>query len=164
MAVKSSSTTYMKKFLLIPFSFLTIISFAQSNIHYAVKAGLNSATINGEASNSLSDLIELSDGILSTQNRTGFYAGVTVQVPIAEGFSIEPGLYYAQKGYSMQGEYQIKGLDFIGLNAKAILQNDYIEMPVLAKLNMGAVELFAGPQFSYLASSKLKTTAGALGI
>ena len=153
----------MKKFLLIPLCFISLISVAQTDLKISVKAGLSSAHIQGEASDQLSGLIAFTDGILTTQHRTGFYAGTSLEIPISQGFSFEPGLYYAQKGYSLKGDYQIKGLEFVSLNAKATLQNDYIEMPLLAKLNTGPVSIFAGPQFAYLASSKLKTTAGVLG-
>ncbi len=36
-------------------------------------------------------------------------------------------------------------------------------MPVLAKASFSGLQVFAGPQISYLADAKLRTTAGALG-
>jgi opacity protein-like surface antigen len=39
----------------------------------------------------------------------------------------------------------------------------YIELPVLAKVNISGLQLFAGPQVGYLANANLHTRAGALG-
>lgn len=55
-------------------------------------------------------------------------------------------------------------MDILGANAKAILQSQYVDVPVLLKGNFGGFQIFAGPQISYLAQSNLKTTAGVLGI
>jgi hypothetical protein len=38
-----------------------------------------------------------------------------------------------------------------------------VDLPLLLKANVGGLEVFAGPQVSYLAKSDLKTTAGILG-
>jgi hypothetical protein len=103
--------------------------------------------------------------MISTKNRTGFFAGGYATIPLSEQVSFEPGLYYTQKGYQLKGDLGLKGLEFLGANAKATLQSDYIDIPVLLKANLGSgFQVFAGPQFSYLSSAKLKTTAGVLGI
>ncbi len=120
--------------------------------------------IRGDASDNLSQLIEKTNGIIQTADRTGFFAGVNADIPLAKNFSVEPGLYYAQKGYDLKGDFNIKGLDFLGANAKASLQTQYIDMPVLLKGNFGGLQIFAGPQISYLAGANLKTTAGLLGV
>ena len=57
----------------------------------------------------------------------------------------------------------MKGVDVLGINAKAQLQLNYLELPVLLKANIGGLQLFAGPQISYLVNSDLKVSAGALG-
>lgn len=113
---------------------------------------------------SLQSLLDFTNGMVKTESRTGFYGGVDVNIPLGKNFSFSPGLMYAQKGVSMKGELGIKGVEFLGVNAGAELQNDYVDIPVLVKANVGGLELFAGPQFSYLINSKLKTQAGLLGI
>ena len=87
-----------------------------------------------------------------------------VDQAMSENFSFEPGIYYSLKGYELNGALSLKGLDFLGANAKAILQSQYVDIPVLLKGNFGGFQIFAGPQISYLASANLKTTAGVLGI
>ena len=138
---------------------------AQVTPQFTVKAGLSSAGIRGEAASNVNNLLEFTSGMVTTQNRTGFFAGVAVGIPINEKITLEPGIYYSQKGYELRGELGIKGVEFLGANARARLQSDYIDVPILLKANLGGgLKIFAGPQISYLASSNLKTSAGILGI
>ena len=162
---KSVLKLFMKtKLLLIVSLFFSSFAFSQEDITFGVRAGITSSGIRGDASNSLNQLVDLSNGYLMTADRTGFFAGVNADIPITENFSIEPGLYYSQKGYDMKGDFGIKGIEFLGANAKASLQTQYVELPVLLKGNFGGFQVFAGPQVSYLAQANLKTTAGILGI
>jgi hypothetical protein len=143
----------------------SVTSFAQAPVSFGVKAGLSSAGMRGDAVNSLNSLLDFADGMITTKNRTGFFAGGYASIPLSEQVSFEPGVYYTQKGYQLNGELGLKGLEFLGANAKATLQSDFIDIPVLLKANLGSgFQVFAGPQFSYLTSAKLKTTAGVLGI
>lgn len=74
--------------------------------------------------------------------RSGFHAGA--YYGFGAGFiKIEPGLQYAQKGYI--------GEDNQGTEIDE--QLNYIDLPVLVRLNLlPMVNVFAGPQFSFLAS------------
>ena len=143
-----------------------MLLFAQQkqDITFGVKAGLSSSNVKGDAMQSLQSLLDFTDGMVKTESRTGFYGGVDVNIPLGNTFSFAPGIMYAQKGVSMKGELGIKGIEFLGVNAGAELQNDYLDIPMLVKANVGGLEVFAGPQFSYLMNSKLKTQAGLLGI
>ncbi|GAA4344939.1 porin family protein [Flaviaesturariibacter amylovorans] len=132
-------------------------------VSFGIKAGLNSASIKGEASESLNGMVDYTDGIFNTESRTGFYAGGTVNIPVGGGFSIEPGILYDQKGYVLQGSYGLKDAEFLSLNGKARLNLNYISLPVLVKGTFGGFQAFAGPQVSYLAQAQLHATAGALG-
>lgn len=140
--------------------------FAQQKkeITFGVKAGLTSSNIKGDAMQSLQSLLDFTDGMVKTESRTGFYGGVDMNIPLGSTFSFSPGIMYSQKGVSMKGELGVKGIEFLGINAGAELQNDYIDIPMLLKAKTGGLEFFAGPQFSYLMKSKLKTQAGLLGV
>lgn len=137
---------------------------SKSTASFGIRAGILSTGIRGDASNSLNQLIDKTNGILTTSDRTGFYGGVYADVPLSENVSVEPGLYYSQKGYDLSGNFGIKGLGILSPSAKASLQNQYIDFPLLIKGNFGGFEIFGGPQISYLAKSDLKTTAGVLGV
>ena len=152
------------KFLLIITLFSSGYAFSQESAKFGVKAGITISGIQGDASNSLNQLVDLTNGYLKTADRTGFYLGVNADIPIAENLSIEPGIYYSQKGYDLKGDFGIKGIEFLGASAKASLITQYIDLPVLLKGNFGGLLIFAGPQVSYLAKADLKITAGLLGI
>ena len=153
-----------KQLLLIAFSAVSFFAMAQSQPHFGIRAGVTSSNMQGDAVDNLKSMLDFTNGMVSTNSRTGFYGGTSVNIPVGANFSVEPGLYYAQKGYEMKGDFAIKGLDFLGANAKAQLKSQYIDLPLLLKADMGGFQVFAGPQISYLVKSDLKTTAGALGI
>ena len=153
-----------KQILLLIFIVTSTITFAQVNPSFGVRAGLTSSGMRGDAVTSLNNLLTFSNGMITTGNRTGFFAGTYVNIPVSNGISVEPALYYSQKGYELKGALNVKGMDFLGANAKAQLQSQYVDIPVLLKANLGGLQLFAGPQFSYLTKANLRTTAGVLGI
>lgn len=154
----------MKKYFLLFASFsLSTLAIAQTKPSFGIKAGITQAGLRGDAVNSIQNLIDFSNGAFKTSSRTGFFAGGFADIPVSDNFSIEPGVYYAQKGYELRGSFSMKGAEFLSANAKAQLNTTYIDVPVLAKVNLSGFQIFAGPQVSYLANAKLRTTAGALG-
>ncbi|MEO6329193.1 MAG: porin family protein [Ginsengibacter sp.] len=153
-----------KQILLIIFIVISTLSFAQSNVSFGARVGISSAGLRGDAVNNLNSLLSSTDGMVSTRNLTGFFAGTYALIPVGGGIAFEPALYYSQKGYELRGSLNLKGLNFLGANAKAQLQSHYIDMPLLLKVDVGGLQLFAGPQFSYLMKADLRTTAGVLGI
>jgi hypothetical protein len=112
----------------------------------------------------LNKLLDFTNGMVARTNYTGFYVGVNSSIPLGENFSVEPGIYYTQKGSQINGKLNGKIGDLIGVSAKSILQANYIDVPLILKANVGGLQLFAGPQISYLTDAHLKTTAGVLGI
>lgn len=152
-----------KHFLLFASVALSIGAMAQVQPSFGIKAGITSSGMRGEAVNNLQNLLDFADGMITTNNRNGFFAGGNVSIPVSQNISVEPGLYYAQKGYELRGDLNIKNVEFLGANAKAQLTSHYIDVPVLLKANLGGLQVFAGPQVSYLASANLRTTAGVLG-
>jgi hypothetical protein len=152
-----------KQLLLIASLTLGTLTFAQSQPSFGIKAGVISSGMKGDAVNSLQNLMDFTNGGVTTSNHTGFFVGGNVSLPISDLVSVEPGLYYSEKGYDMRGDLNLKGLKFLGANAKANLASHYVDMPVLLKLNFNGLQVFAGPQVSYLTKADLRTTAGALG-
>ena len=152
-----------KKILLICSIVFSVIAFAQTSPSFGIRAGVSSASMKGDAASSLNDLLDFTNGGITTGNHTGFFGGGYVSIPVTEQFSVEPALYYTQKGYELRGELNVKGLDFLGVNAKAKLTSSYIDLPILLKGNFSGFQVFAGPQISYLTKADLRTTAGLLG-
>jgi hypothetical protein len=155
----------MKKHILLLLGIaISSLAIAQVKPLFGVRAGLSSSGMRGDAVNSLKSTLDFTNGKISTSDHTGFFAGTYATIPVSNVLSVEPALYYSQKGYDLKGSFSIKGLNFLGANAQANLNSQYIDIPVLVKANMDGFQLFAGPQVSYLVKADLKTTAGALGI
>ncbi|MGB8192114.1 MAG: porin family protein [Chitinophagaceae bacterium] len=153
----------MKNTILLFIAFtIASISFAQQP-SFGVRAGYVSSGMRGEAVNNFKNLLDFTDGMITTSNHSGFFAGGYASIPVGEIVSIEPGLYYSQKGYDVKGTLKGKGVELLGVNAGAKLTSQYIDLPVLIKANISGFQVFAGPQVSYLAKSDLRTTAGVLG-
>ena len=144
-------------------SLFTVNAVAQMKV--GVRAGLNSASWKGDAMQSLNDLVTITQGYVDTRGRTGFHAGGFVNVPVTQAFSFEPGIYYSQKGYALKGDISIGKLDFLGANASVQVQSHYIDIPLLLKVSpVKGLQLYAGPQISYLVKNNLNVNAGLLGI
>jgi hypothetical protein len=153
---------FMKKYLFSSaLAFLSVAAMAQSTVSVGVRAGVTNSSVKGDAAENMQNLINYTGGAVSTQNKNGFYAGGFVSIPLSEQFSIEPGITYAQKGYTLRGQFGIEGTELV--NAKSELTLGYVELPVLAKANFSGLQIFAGPQVSYLTNADLNTKAGALG-
>lgn len=152
------------KFLLFISLVISSTGFAQTSPKFGVRAGIASSNIRGESMENLNKLLDFTNGMVTRTNYTGFFVGVNSSIPLGENFSVEPGIYYTQKGSQINGKLNGKIGDLIGVSAKSILQANYIDVPLILKANVGGLQLFAGPQISYLTDAHLKTTAGVLGI
>ncbi|MEO6490134.1 MAG: porin family protein [Ferruginibacter sp.] len=152
-----------KKILPLLFVAISATTFAQTKLSYGFRFGVSSADMRGDAVQSLKDLVDFADKYITTGPRTSFFTGAYVGLPLGDVITVEPGLYYSQKGYQLKGSLSVKGVDILGVNAKAQLQLNYLELPLLLKANMGGLQIFAGPQISYLMNADLKASAGALG-
>jgi hypothetical protein len=155
----------MKKQILLLVSLaISTLTFSQVAPSFGLRGGVSYSGMQGDAVNSLNSMIDFSQGMITTTNRTGFFGGVYATIPVDDMISVEPALYYSQKGYQLKGDLNIKGLGFLGANAKADLNLQYVDIPVLMKATISGLQLFLGPQVSYLMQGDLNTTAGVLGI
>ena len=155
----------MKKQILLLISItISTLAMAQLKPSFGFRGGVSSANMRGDAVNSLGNILDFSNGMITTGNRTGFFAGGYASIPFSNVLSLEPALYYSQKGYELKGALNVKGMDFLGANAKARLNAQYIDIPVLLKGNISGFQVFAGPQVSYLMNADVRTTAGVFGI
>lgn len=153
-----------KQTLLIAFIAISTLAIAQIKPSFGARAGLSSSGMRGDAIKSLTNLLDFTNGMITTSYSTGFFAGGYAAIPITNIISAEPALYYTQKGYALNGALNVKGAGFLGANVAAQLKAQYIDFPVLIKANLSGFQLFAGPQVSYLVQADLHTKAGVLGI
>jgi len=141
-------------------------SFAQTTdgVKVGIKGGYNVFGWQGETVKSFGNLLEYTNGNVSTRMRQGFHVGGFLSIPLANGFEFEPGVQYSQKGMVLEGRVPGDAAQFA--NAKVTLTNkaEYLDVPLLAKVYIGeGFNLFAGPQVSFLLSNKVNVNAGAFG-
>ena len=151
-------------------TFFSIISILMINslhaqVTYGIRSGVNYATWKGDDIQIIQDLVDKTDGYIVTKGRTGMHIGGYVNIPISEVFAFEPGLEYSKKGYSLKGDFQISVLKYLNINARAQVQSHYIDMPLVIKANVyKGLQVYAGPQVSYLVRSTLNAKLGVFGI
>ncbi len=149
------------------FAVLTIMmmSSASAQITYGVQAGTSIAHWQGDALQGLNNVVDLSNGFISTKSRRGFMIGGYANIPLSDNISFEPGLQYAQKGYALKGDLKIDALKFLGVNASAKVESNYIDLPLILKAAVTkGLNIYAGPQVSYLIKSSLHVNTSVLGI
>jgi opacity protein-like surface antigen len=102
---------------------------AQNPVHFGFQAGLNFANAT-------------TDPDLSLSSRTGLMVGAFTEFAVAPGFSIQPEIFYIQKGAKL-----------VFGPATATFKLDYVEIPLLAKYKFELTEftpyLFAGPNVGF---------------
>lgn len=128
----------MKKLVLGAAIAMSSLTFAQQ---FGVKAGMNVSSLSSDAS-------------LSDQgSKIGFNAGVFMNAPLAEKFSIQPELMYSQMGSKYDAIMPISGDRISG--AKHL---DYVTLPVMFQYNATpSFYLEAGPEFGLMVSAKDKS-------
>ena len=153
-----------KIYLLATIVLLIGASKVNAQLRYGINAGLNHSTWKGDAVGSIENLVDLADGYITPQARNGFYAGGFVEMPLGGKISIQPGVYYSQKGYALKGSIAGDKFDFLGVSARAELQSHYIDVPLVIKAEIAkGLQVYAGPQLSYLVKNNLRMDAGLLG-
>ncbi|WP_225986524.1 porin family protein [Rufibacter sp. LB8] len=125
---------------------------AQAQSTFGLKGGLNYSNLSG-------DLKEES----RFNNKIGFNAGIYFNAPIVPGFfSIQPEVLYSNKGYKYDDKVTNTIQTPIGTAGdeyryEGTANFNYIDVPVLAKIQAGGLFFEAGPQVSYLVGVNDKT-------
>ncbi len=129
----------MKKLFLGAAIAMSSLTFAQQ---FGIKGGMNVS--------SLSDDATLSD----QESKIGFNAGVFMNAPLAENFSIQPEVLYNDLGSKVTRSTEILGNTYSADYSRNL---GYISVPVMFQYNATpAFYLEAGPQFGFLVSAKDK--------
>ncbi|RYF93517.1 MAG: PorT family protein, partial [Chitinophagaceae bacterium] len=136
-----------------------------AQVTYGIGAGINHSSWKGDAVGSLENLVDLTNGMITPQARNSFYIGGFAEMPLGEKISLQPGVYYSQKGYMLKGNLLADKFDFLGVTARAQLQSHYIDIPLVIKAEVAkGLQIYAGPQLSYLVKNNLRMDAGLLGV
>lgn len=142
----------MKKIALLLLAGLSF-SFAQAQTKVGLKGGVNYSNIAGDLENE--DVY---------MNKFGFNGGLTANFAITgDNFlSIQPELLYSQKGYKYRDE---EFTDILGreVRRKGTRNFNYLDLPVMLKVNAGGLFFEAGPQLSYLLAIRDNTETSVNG-
>lgn len=133
------------------------LSSAQAqDIRLGLRAGANYSNLAGNIKNQD-----------TYNNKIGFLGGVMLNVPVTSDgfFSVQPEVLYSQKGFDN------KPTEYTGLlggkqKREGSVNYNYLDVPVLLKINASGFVFEAGPQYSYLLSANdatKTTTTSALG-
>ena len=142
-----------------------MIGSANAQVSFGIRSGVNFAKWQGQDLQVIENIVDKTDGYITTKGVTRFHVGGYVDIPIAHGISFEPGLEYSKKGYAIKGDLQVNALKFLGVNVGLQVQSHYIDMPLVVKVDVvKGLNVYAGPQLSYLVRSTLNAKAGILGI
>ena len=126
--------TVIKKLFLTAAVAVSSLTFAQQ---FGAKAGMNVSTISDE-------------GFDDTKSKVGYYAGVFMNVPVSESFSIQPEVLYNNLGSKVSSTVS-------GTTYSSTLNLDYVAVPVMFQYKATPqFYLEAGPEFGFLVNAKHK--------
>ncbi|MGK7391455.1 MAG: porin family protein [Candidatus Cyclobacteriaceae bacterium M2_1C_046] len=127
----------MKKIIMpVLFLLITAASYAQD---FEIKGGANFSNLY---------ISEVHDENM----KIGFHAGVAYKKKVLPGLFLQPELLYSLKG----AQVHYKG--FLGLSSEGIYKFNlgYLEVPVLARIQIGSLHITAGPYVSMLLHANIK--------
>ena len=130
----------MKKVILAAFVLGTCTAaFAQQQLKFGPKAGVNFANLSG---------------VDNTEMKIGFHVGAVAEIKFNEKFSIQPEVVYSAQG--------ARGM-LNNIEGKANL--DYINIPILAKYYIvDGFSVEAGPQVGFLVKAEGKGTVNNVSV
>ena len=145
----SLSTIDMKKtaFLVASLLATAAISSAQAqDIRLGFRAGVNYSNLAGNIQNED-----------AYNNKVGFLGGVIINIPVAKDdfLSVQPELLYSQKGF----ENKPIEFGFLGYKQRreGSVNYNYLDLPILLKINASGFIAELGPQYSFLVSANNRT-------
>lgn len=131
----------MKKVILAAFVLGTCTAaFAQQQLKFGPKAGVNFANLSG---------------VDNTEMKIGFHVGAVAEIKFNEKFSIQPEVVYSAQGAKNTTTVPVLG------EVETTWNNDYINIPILAKYYIvDGFSVEAGPQVGFLVKSEAKIESG----
>ncbi len=128
----------MKKLVLGAAIAMSSLTFAQQ---FGIKAGMNVSSLSKDA------------GLDDSKSKIGFNAGLFMNAPLGQNFSIQPEILYNNLGDKVSYK------NLAGNEYASVARNlDYIAVPVMFQYNATPeFYLEAGPEFGFLVNAKVKT-------
>jgi hypothetical protein len=133
----------MKKLLIVAVILILAATSANAKVIFGLRGGMNNTTLGGD------------DAPEEIESRIGSHAGLMLQIWTGRSFLLQPELLYSQRG--TYREYLESDLIAIE-NTNAF---DYVELPLLLKLNLNIrgtqLQPYVGPEARYLISAESET-------
>ncbi|UOQ54615.1 porin family protein [Hymenobacter cellulosivorans] len=139
----------MKKTVIVLASLLSVATISASRaqgVRLGLRAGANYSNLAGDVQNES-----------TYNNKIGFLGGVMLNADLSgDGFlSVQPEILFSQKGFENKPtEYKYL---LTTQKREGKVNYNYLDVPVLFKINASGLVLEAGPQYSYLISVKDET-------
>jgi opacity protein-like surface antigen len=128
----------MKKLFLAAFAVFAFASVNAQEVKFGAKAGVNFASIGGDAED--------------MDSRTSFHLGGVAEIVLSDKFSVQPELLYSSQG--AKSEYTEDFGEFGSFTVEEKLKLDYLSLPIMAKYYVAeGFSLEAGPQIGFLLSA-----------
>ncbi|QMU29778.1 porin family protein [Adhaeribacter radiodurans] len=143
---------YFRKLAGIGFAILLLIGSSQVKAQnsnpgpkFGVKAGLNFSQLYVDQANAQDENI-----------KAGYHFGVFGKVPINDFLAIQPEVLYSNVGSKITyGGSDVA--DVLGIEPGEVRFNlNYVQVPIALAVNIGPLNVHAGPYFSYLVSANVK--------
>ncbi|RYU83808.1 porin family protein [Hymenobacter persicinus] len=121
---------------------------AQAQVRLGLRAGANYSNLAGNLENEN-----------TYNNKFGFLGGVMLNADITgDGFfSVQPEVLFSQKGFQNKTT-EYKNIFGTTQSREGKVNYNYLDVPVLLKINASGFVFEAGPQYSYLLNVKDETT------
>jgi len=132
----------MKKYILSLLLFLLTLSAPQKvnafDFDWGITAGMNLTKLSLDGDY---------QGVFSSKNRIGWFAGPKINLNIALGLGIDASLLYQQYNYNM-------GFDLSYVEYSTTRRQQYVSLPINARYNLGlgetaSIYIATGPQFDF---------------
>lgn len=109
-------------------------------IQFGVKGGVNFSSVVG-------------DDFESPDTRTSFNAGVLVEIPYSDRFSVQGEVLYSAQGFAVSEQGSVLGVPY---DYDAEYQLGYIQVPILAKVYLvDGLNVQVGPQVGFLINEEV---------
>ena len=144
----------MKKYYLLTVAIIFLMALGQVNAqraydntgpHFGIKGGVN-----------FSQFYVDQPSVEDENMKTGYHFGIFAKIPISREIAIQPEVLYTNVGSKITyGQSQIENL--FGIERGEVRFNlNYVQVPLMLSVNLGPLNIHAGPYAAYLVSANIK--------